>query len=154
MNPRNTYFGQTGPGQSRGRSKRSLVLIVLIVMVVVTVIVALGSTLVKPGQERLANSFIAKVAAGDAEGSFEMLSADAKQTTSVELWTKYVNNNKPFFTGKTEMVYDQRLEGTEGTEFGINVGETGKIYRVTIVVVSEKDASERIYSVRTTPTTL
>lgn len=154
MNPQNTYFGQTGPSQSRGRSKRSLVIIVLILLVVVTVIVALGSTLVRPSKERLANSFITKVASGDAAGSFEMLSADAKQTTSVELWTRYVDNNKPFFTGKTETIYDQKLDGTEGTEFGINVGETGKIYRVTIVVVSEKDAGERIYSVRTTPTTL
>jgi hypothetical protein len=159
MQPNNTYYGSTGSvpmsSMPRKNNRRRILLIVGgVFIVVLTIILGVLSSTNNGGNQ--AQRFLSTIAEGDVEGSYKMLSSDARQTTNDVLWKSYVEQNKDKFSEKATLAYEQKLDETEAIEYGYNIGETGKVTRVTIVVLnkSSDDSTGRIYSVRSNPTNL
>jgi hypothetical protein len=154
MYPQQQYYQQVVPQTPSGNSKRKLALVALVVLVVVTIILGVVSSLGQSGGGD-ADKIISSIAKGDSEGSYTMLSREARLTATRDQWTAYVKANQEDFSGKREVVYKQDLAEVKAVEYGINVGESGSITRVTVVVLNTADeGGGAIYSIRANPTTL
>ena len=153
MNPQQMYYQQFPEQTKKGFGKRKLLLIVLGVMVLLTALLAVISLISGSQDQRSASSFISLIAAGDSTKSFQMLSQDAKLTTSEKSWESYVRANKDFYSGSVSKAYEQKLGDSMGSEFGFNIKKNDATYRATIVTTQEGNET-KIYSAEITRTSL
>lgn len=141
MQPSNVYYGSGAPptmGTGKSSSRRRLFIIVGIVLIILTIILGIVASIggtSKGKASGVSKQMISLIGEGDGLKSYELFSKQGKQSISSEQWVVFVVANKASLGKEPNpvFVYSKSLDdGT--TEEAYNVGETGSIYRVKILV--------------------
>ncbi len=158
MQPSNVYYGSGAPpamGGGKSSSRRRLLIIVGIVLIILTIILGIVASLggtPKGKASGVSKQMISLIGLGRGVESYELLSAQGKQSISNEEWVKFVVANKANIGEKPELKLAYTSKQEDGSvQEAYNVGKSGSIYRVLIVVNTKE---KKIDSMRINLTSL
>ena len=158
MQPSNVYYGSGAPpvmGGGKSSSRRRLFILVGIILIIITIVLGIVASVggtSKGSASGVSKQMISLIGLGKGVESYELLSAQGKQSISNEEWVTFVVTNKANIGEKPEvkLAYSSKQEDGSIQE-AYNVGKSGAIYRVLIVVKSEE---KKIESIRINGTSL
>ena len=150
------YYGGVNDYSSQKRSiwqsRRGKFILIFLVMILITAVlgIVVGLKGVESKGKSMSQKLVKLIQKDDVDGSYQLLSENAKLAMDQNSWKTFVENNTSSLAGKKlEVVYTQG-DGNY-IEEGLNVGEAGSIIRVT---VRSNKSDGKIETITISPTTL